>query len=294
MYFCQCKININLRNNAIFFMSNNTILVPTNFSRKANIAYRQSINFAERTNGDIYLLNVISQKSSANNLDLEIDFIHNQVLKLIENSDDKLRQRIHTRIEYGRVNTIISKVEKELKPDFMFIGSDAARSDHAHSITLKLIDRISCPLVVFAGRYDKIGCDRIVLPVDLTKETKQKVNLAVKLAQIYNSTIHVVSAISKENLVEQFESRINEVKSIFDKLAIPCQTKILRCENNVEIMANAINDYSDDIDASAIIIMTRQETKLQKFFIGSMATELIKKASVPIVCVSPKEVSNQC
>jgi hypothetical protein len=39
--------------------------------------------------------------------------------------------------------------------------------------------------------------------------------------------------------------------------------------------------------------MTRQETKLQKFFVGSMATELIKKANVPIVCVSPKELNNK-
>ncbi len=273
-------------------MSNYTILVPTNFSCRANIAYRQSILFAEKTNGDVHLLHVIP-KNNSENLDFEIDFIHNQILKLVEDNNNIIRQRLHTRIEYGRVDTVIENVEKELKPDFVFIGSDAARKDHTHSITLKLIDKISCPMVIFAGRYNKIGCEKIVLPVDLTKETKQKVDLTVKIAKIYGSKIYVVSAIGNEHNIEQLENRIAEVKAIFDKLKIECETKIIRTENNVETMANAINDFSDDIDASAIIIMTRQETKLQKFFIGSMATELIRKANVPIVCVSPKDLSNK-
>lgn len=276
-------------------MSKNVILVPTNFSSRANIAYRQSINFAERTNGDVYLLHVIPQKAKQGNLDLEIDVIHNQVLKLVDDCEGNLRRKIHTRIEYGPVNSTIVKVEKELSPDFMFIGSDAARNDHNRSITLKLIDKISCPMVVFAGRFDKIGCERIVLPVDLTKETKQKVDLAQKIARIYGAKVYVVSAIGAkdDSTLQQLEKRINDVKAIFDKLKIECETKILKTEHSVEAMANAVNDFADDIEASAIIIMTRQENKLQKFFVGSMATELIKKANVPIVCISPKTLNNK-
>ena len=276
-------------------MSKNVILVPTNFSSRANIAYRQSISFAERTNGDVYLLHVIAQNGRPENLDLEIDAMHNQVLNLVDDCDCNLRRRIHTRIEYGPVNSTIVKVEKELKPDFMFIGSDAARNDHNRSITLKLIDKISCPMVVFAGRFDKVGCEKIVLPVDLTKETKQKVDLTRKIAKIYGSKVYVVSATNTTDVdvLTQLEQRINEVKAIFDKLNIECETKILKTEHSVEAMANDVNDFADDIEASAVVIMTRQENKLQKFFVGSMATELIKKANVPIVCVSPKELNNK-
>ena len=175
------------------------------------------------------------------------------------------------------------------------MGSDAARNDHNRSITLKLIDKISCPMVVFAGRYDKVGCDRIVLPVDLTKETKQKIDLAVKIAKIYGAKVYAVSATGSHDAetLKQLEGKMSEVKAIFDKLQIECETRLLKTESHVESMANAVNDFADDIEASAIIIMTHQETKLQKFFVGSMATELIKKANVPIVCVSPKELNNK-
>jgi len=271
-------------------MAKNIILVPTNFSSRANIAYRQSINFAERTKGDVYLLHVIPKKKSRENLDLEIEYIQNQVLNLLDNYNDSIRRRVHTRIEYGSVNQTIVNVEKESKPDFIFIGSDAARNDHNKSITLKLIDKVSCPLVVFAGRYDKVGCDRIVLPVDLTKETKQKVDLAVKIAKIYGAKVYAVSATGSkdEEQLRLLDVKMSEVKAIFDKLKIECETRLLKTEANVESMANAVNDFADDIEASAIIIMTHQENMIQKFFVGSMATELIKKANVPIVCVSPK------
>lgn len=276
-------------------MAKNVILVPTNFSSRANIAYRQSISFAERTKGDIYLLHVIPHKANSESLDFEIDAIQNQVLKLLEDSSASVRQKVHTRIEYGAVNQTIVKVEKELSPDFLFIGSDAARNDHNRSITLKLIDKVSCPIVVFAGRYDKVGCDKIVLPVDLTKETKQKVDLTLKIARIYESKVFVVSATGSndEKTMTALKKRIEEVKAIFDKLNVECETKILKTNTSVESMANAINDFADDIEASAIVIMTRQENKLQKFFVGSMATELIKKANVPIVCISPKELNNK-
>ena len=134
-----------------------------------------------------------------------------------------------------------------------------------------------------------------MLPVDLTKETKQKVDLAVKIAKIYGAKVYAVSATGsrdKETL-KQLEDKMSEVKAIFDKLEIECETRLMKTEANVESMANAVNDFADDIEASAIIIMTHQENKLQKFFVGSMATELIKKANVPIVCVSPKELNNK-
>ena len=81
---------------------------------------------------------------------------------------------------------------------------------------------------------------------------------------------------------------MSQVKSIFDKLELKSQIKLLKTKNDIDIMANEINDYADDINADLIVIMTRQETKLQKFFVGSMAIKLIRKSTVPIMCISPK------
>ena len=155
-------------------MAKNIILVPTNFSSRANLAYRQSINFAERTKGEVYLLNVIPHKSNRENLDYEIDMIQNQVLNLIDNYDDSIRRRVHTRIEYGAVNQTIVKVEKEIKPDFIFMGSDAARNDHNRSITLKLIDKISCPLVVFAVATTRLAATGLCFRLTLLRKPSRK------------------------------------------------------------------------------------------------------------------------
>lgn len=272
-------------------MQSNRILIPTNFSNQANTAFKQCIYFSQKTNSEVYLLHVISKikNNYELNADKYIDYVQNKFDRLVEEIEGDKVPKIHYRIESGKVLPQILATEKEVSPSFIFLGTDISANEIT-SITLRLIDNVRCPMVIIRNVSNRIGCDNIVLPLDLTKETKQKIDLTIKLARIYGSMVHIVSVTSlvKEDELLVLENQIKQVQAIFTKLKIKSTTKLLKTKNDVEIMANAINDYADDIKSDLIIIMTRQEKKLQKFFVGSMATKLIKKASAPILCVSPK------
>jgi nucleotide-binding universal stress UspA family protein len=270
-------------------MTKNRILVPTNFSEQSEIAFRQSVFFSEKTGADVFLLHIIPSLRMIDNSSDNIDSIQNRLIKLTDQYRDNTGARIHSRIECGKVLANVLDVEKELNPSYIFIGTDVSVKPTS-SKTLKLIEQANCPVVVFAGRFNRTGCNKIVLPLDLTKETKQKVDHALKIAKIYGSTVHIVSATSFDDELEidKLKKQIQQVKNIFDKLEVPCIVKLLKTKNDIELMANAINDYADDIQADLIVIMTRQENRFQKFFVGSMAIKLIRKANVPILCISPK------
>jgi nucleotide-binding universal stress UspA family protein len=270
-------------------MLKNRILVPTNFSGQAEIALRQSVYFAGKTGAEVILLHVIPSLKMIDNSSDSIDAIQKRLINLAELCASDQGIRIHTRIECGKVIPQILAVEKEVKPSYIFIGTDSSSSAFS-STTIKLIDKVDCPVVVLAGRFDKMGCNKIVLPLDLTKETKQKVDLTIKIAKIYGSSVHIISATSftDEIQCDKIKEQIKQVKQFFDKQEINCVTELLKTKNDIEVMANAINDYADDIKADLIVIMTRQENPVQKLIIGSMATKLIKKANVPILCVRPK------
>lgn len=275
-------------------MSSKLILVPTNFSSKANIAFGQSVNFAQKIDDEICLLHIMPPLQDTQEAAEDVDAIHDRLIRLVEEYGGADMSKIHIRIESGKIIPTICKVASEVLPEYLFIGSDIEKT--IRSITMKIIDRVDCPIVVFAGRFNRLGCLKIVLPLDLTKETMQKTDMALRIAKIYNSTVYVVSAISDEapqTVIEKLTKQIGEVQKIFKKANVACETKLLPTKTGVEFMANAINDYADDIMADAIIIMTRQENKLQKFFVGSMATELIKKANAPILCVSPRDVNKK-
>ncbi len=270
-------------------MKKKPILVPTNFSPQADIAFKQSVYFSAKTNADVCLMHVIpSLKKLENNID-SVDMIQIKMQKIFDSLYQKAGGKLFSRIETGKVITKILSVERELKPEYIFIGTDI-KSKPSSSTTIKLINNVDCPLVVFTRRSDKTRCDKIVLPLDLTKETKQKIDQTIKIAKIYNSEVHIVSATKTDDeiICDKIKQQIKNVKTTFTRLGISCVTSLLHTKNDIEIMANAINDYADDINADLIVIMTRQEKKIQKFFVGSMAIKLIRKSTVPIMCISPK------
>lgn len=270
-------------------MIKNRILVPTNFSQQAEIAFKQSVFFSAKTGADICLLHIIQNIKAVNKSAFDIDTIQNKLNKIADQYSSETGAKIYTRIESGNIISNILNVEKELSPSYIFIGTDVSEKARA-STTLRLVSQVDCPMVVFAGKFQKSGCENIVLPLDLTKETKQKIEQTIKIAKIYNSTVHIVTATSFSDEVERdkLSDQLMLVKSVFDKLGINTKTELFKTKNDISVMANTINDYADDIHADLIVIMTRQETKIQKFFVGSMANILIRQSNVPILCISPK------
>lgn len=266
------------------------VLVSTDFSKQSDIAFKQSVFFSKRAEMEIFLLHVIPKKNTDEAaIDHNIENIQKRFEIMINEAKNYADVKISYRIEYGKIIPKILETAEEIKPNFMFIGTDTSETE-ASSIALKLINKVDYPIIVFTGRFNKLGCENIVLPLDLTKETKQKVDLTVKLAKIYGATVHIVSVINftDNDRCERIEQQIEEVKLVFNKQAINVVTKIIKKNNDVEIMADAINNYADEVKSDLIVIMTRQETKIQKIIIGSMATKLIRKANAPILCVNPK------
>lgn len=270
-------------------MDKKQILVPTDFSKYAEIALKQSVLFANKNDCDVVLMHVIPSLKKLNGTEESVDLIHRKLQKLVDSVHSFCEVKVFTIIESGKVISQILKKEKEISPEYLFIGTDASANVNS-STTLQILNNVNCPLVVFSSRADKNSCNKIVLPLDLTKETKQKIEQTIRVAKIYGSEVHIVSAASLENddQCDRLRVQLNQVKGTFSRLRIDCVTKIIRTKNDIEVMANAINDYADDINADLIVIMTRQETKIQKFFVGSMAIKLIRKSTVPIMCISPK------
>lgn len=268
-------------------MAKSKVLVTTNFNPQSEAALLQAVHFSKKTKSDIYLLHVIdSPKSTAKSKAVEIKQKLDQISKEFMLN---LNAEINTEIRFGKVLPEILKFEKELEPQFVFIGTEP-NSKPFYSTTINLIDDVSCPVVVLSSRYKNQGCKKIVLPLDLSHETTQKVRNAKQIAKIYDSKVYIISATNTkdEKVVERLKNKISLVEEDFTRIGLLSHSEILFVDGNKERMANAINDYADDINADLIVIMTRQEKRLEKLFIGSMATKLIKKATVPVLCISPK------
>ena len=160
-----------------------------------------------------------------------------------------------------------------------FIGSNA----------LRVIREAPCPVITIKGKKHRFGCKLILFPLDLTKESRQKVNKAIELANHFGSAIRIVSVVTTDDefIVSKMRRQLSQVKNFIDEREIVCTTEMITAD---DIPATII-DYAKKISADLIMIMTQdREMKWTERFIGSAAQEVINNTEIPVLTIHPEKL----
>jgi nucleotide-binding universal stress UspA family protein len=123
--------------------------------------------------------------------------------------------------------------------------------------------------------------DKIVLPLDITFQTREKVPYTVELAKVFKSKIHLLT-IRLSNL-KSIEKKLHQyaaqVASYLDSHKIPYTVEHLHGKNLTDLTL----DYSRSVDADMISIMTEQEKSASNLLLGNFAHQMINKATIPVL-----------
>ena len=151
---------------------------------------------------EIILLYVIEEVNPMiKRLYKELDGIHDAVLSNLKNlAEEKSKAtglKIAVEIEEGKIYAKITEVAKRLDITFIIMGTKGGESSKfIGSNANKVVKTAPCPVITIKGKSHNQGCERIVLPLDLTKETSDKVNQAVFFAKLFKAEIYIVSILS--------------------------------------------------------------------------------------------------
>ncbi|MDX2001751.1 MAG: universal stress protein [Chitinophagales bacterium] len=146
----------------------------------------------------------------------------------------------------------------------------------------------SCPVItVREDTNQEVRFKRLLLPLDTTKETKDKVVSAIKIAKVFKSEIFLLSVSTLLDEIrlsyDRLEKQLEEVASQIKAAKIPVVTKMLRNENITE----AVLEYADEINADLLIIMTSEENQLVDMTMGSTARKVIEQSTKPVLSIRP-------
>lgn len=156
-----------------------------------------------------------------------------------------------------------------------------------------IIRESKVPVFSFNSNVKLQKIKKILLPLDLTVETKQKVTNAIQVANRMHASIAVVSvfySLRYDDIREQLEEQLNQVKNFINEANILCTAEIIEEDGGAKMVPFAVLDYAKKVNANLIMIMTQQENKLVEFFMGSSAQTLIRHSQVPIMSILPKEL----
>ena len=279
------------------FNTTNKILVPVDFSEQSLIALTQSYNLAQKIGAEIVLLYVIEEVNPMIKLMYkEFNEIRGAVEGNLKNlAEEKAKEtglNIIPMISDGKIYTKIVEVAEDINATFIVMGTKGSENaKFIGSNANKVVKTAPCPVITIKGKTHRKGCEKIVLPLDLTKETSDKVNKAIAFAKLFEAEVYIVSVLltGKEEVVDKLKDQLIITKNYIQKHEVKCVAEIVKILKSEETLANAVIKYAEKIEADLVMIMTQQEKEIKKLFIGSKAKEVINHSNIPVLSIHPSE-----
>ncbi|MFH0895533.1 MAG: universal stress protein [Bacteroidota bacterium] len=271
-----------------------TVVVPLDFSKESINGLRLAMVVAESIKANICLVYVQKKKSEFYSLSLteENNWAKQRFEEIIEKFQPRLKSgKIEYKIRKGRIYEEIVNQAKYLDASFIvsathgssgfeefFIGSNAGKIVGASECPVFTIRKDTCPKTI----------NRIVIPIDCSLETRQKVPLTCELAKAFKAEIHVLIVLNKGHDAEfkkKLKAYSDQTCSYIKDLKIP----LVRATVNHSNIASGTIEYATKVKASLISIMTEQELSFSNLILGPYAQQLVNHSSIPVLSIHPNK-----
>jgi nucleotide-binding universal stress UspA family protein len=282
-------------------MSASKILVPIGFSEQSIIALGQAFNLAKIKNSDIILLSVIEGQSMIESLFLD-DKSNELKAKVKSKLEDiasvyssKYGVDVDTMVAKGNVYDEVSKVADMISADLIVMGTNGvnSKSKFIGSNAEKVVRLSKCPVITIKGKSHRNGCENVILPLDLEKQTKEKVTYALEYARYWDATIRIVSVVLRDNneVRAKLIKNIKQVEQFVLDAGVKCTSEIVEGEKK-RTLGDFVFDYEKKFDADMIMIMTKKEELTLSNNISVTARYIINNSDIPVMSIRPKEVKH--
>jgi nucleotide-binding universal stress UspA family protein len=280
-------------------MSANKILVPIGFSEQSILALGQAFNLAKIKNSDVVLLSVVKEQSIMQSLfvdDLTDQLklkVKQKLNELAKQYGDKFGVSVDTMVSKGKIYEQINEVSELISADLIVMGTNGSQGNKSKLIgsnAEKVVRLSKCPVITIKGKDNRIGCENIILPLDLERQTKEKVTYALEYARYWNATIRVVSVVLRDNqeVREKLKKNINQVHDFIVKAGVKCSAELIEGGKKITL-GNFVFQYEKKFDADLIMIMTKQEELSLSNNISDTARYIINNSEIPVMSIRPKE-----
>ena len=249
------------------------ILVPIDFSSDSINALEHAINLSGKAKADIEMIHV--QKSKQFHVP---DYFHDidkfyghaaeDYLKILyEKYKDKTEHQLFYKVRHGKVFREISEYADQSEADLIIMGTHGIsgfEKFYIGSNAYKVVSHAPCPVITIRSGFLRNNISKIVLPVDITTETRQKVPFTVEIARYFDAEIHIVSVseTNSDNIVQKLEYYVNQVDEYISDRNIKTRRDALIGSNITEITI----EYAISINAELISIMTEQAESTKNIY----------------------------
>ena len=276
------------------------ILVPIGFTNQSLVALRQAVIVAKHTNSELFLLSVVEMPTALQKIFSDYEEKQKQFKDKLRENLVKLSNKyckgvsnVKCLVSSGKIYEEITDVAESVGASLIVMGTDGTPKDikkkFIGSNANKVVRSAPCPVITIKGKSISNACDMIALPLDLNKETREKVTNAIQFARFFNSEIRAFSvsfANDDDSTKNKLNRTLSQVSEFITSKGVKCSTELVEISSSASFSGSIVK-YSEDINADLIMIMTKGEENLDLNFLGSNARKLINKSDIPIMSIRP-------
>lgn len=271
------------------------IIVPIDFSEESLNGLKLAILFSNKIGRNIEMVYV--QKKSLDyklgSKEEEYKFAEKEFKKILEKYDTELPQSVKLSyiIKSGRIYREIVNQASSFKESFIIASTHGASGFEKFFIgsnAFKMISATNRPVVTIRGNDLPKEISKIILPIDISTDTRQKLPFTAELAKQFNAEVHVITitSLQTDDINKKLSSYSNQVCDYLKSHNVKYETGSLIGADSAELIVN----YANMVKANLISIMTEQVSD-GNYILGTAAQEMLNISTIPVLSINPKELN---
>lgn len=274
----------------------NDILVGIDFSKCSINALEHALNIAQKADSNIIMVWVNRRESQKELYNPDstniIDEVNKRFQEIIEKYKSDFKPQLRFEIREGKIYKEIVKTAEENDVSLIVIGTHGSSGFEEFWIgsnANKTISSTHIPVITIRRKTAiEHELKRIVLPIDSTPETRQKIIYTALLADLFKAEVHVLAmyTANSKSVQDRVDKFAKQVIEYLVEEGIDCKLITKRVDN----ITDSTIEYAKEIDANLIAIMTEQEFSASNILLGPYASQMVNNSPIPVLSIHPKNV----
>lgn len=254
------------------------ILVGFDNSLSAQIALEKALDFADRFDSKVYAIYVNKNREG-------LEEVEEAVMRIAK----KRNHDVDFIEKQGKVYKEINIIEKELGVDLIVIGTHGSEGWQPFWIgsnAYRVVSASNCPVITIQEDTTMDLLQDILVPLDDSVETRQKIPYCCTVAKAFNATVHLlgVSGSKSDDTSLRVHAYVRQAEEYMHERGIKTTSQI---ELGVNLPKTVLN-HAEQLRAGLVVMMT--ETESTSFIMGSYAQQIINNSLVPVMSVHSRDL----
>jgi len=264
-------------------MNEKPILVPWDFTDKAEYALQYAFNYSDLMKVDVALVHIVKKESEIKEA---TDKLNEKIAAIKKESG----RTVYSIVREGSIFTSITDLIEEYSASLSIMGTHGMKGMQkiTGSWALKVITGSKSPFIVVQDVPAGKEVNNIVVPIDFSVENKEKLVWTNFLSQSLKSKFYLTYVDASDAIVKKrTKANVAAAAKYMSERGIHYDIHKLEGKGD---FSELVLSFAKEIKSDLVMIMTTKNIRFQDYVLGAEEQKIIaNEYKLPIMCINPRE-----